>query len=210
MSDLTVIEPNASGWVNARELHKALGLKTKYADWVKRNLSDNKAIKGIDYNIFQSIENRGPLGQGRPGTEYMISAFLAEHFAMACQTESGHKIREVYIKCRLAVGLLKAELAQVRGQRDALLKPKRIRDNGVTYVSVPKEHTEVDIFGLSHTFYRNVRVPLDAATDAELMDYRNKHRDKVVAGIVQNQIKDNDKSVVIPFERRLKAGKEDE
>jgi phage anti-repressor protein len=190
--------------VDARALHKLLGVKTKFADWIKRRLKDPH-VQDCDYTAILIGENGNNAFK-----EYKITTFLAEHFAMSENTPESFEIRNFYIKCRLAVGLLKAELEKVRGERDILLKPKRVRDGGVTYVSVPHKVTEIDMFGLSHTFYRNVRVPLDAASEAELMDYRNKHRDKVIAGIVQNQIKDNDKSVVIPFERRLKAGKDEE
>jgi phage anti-repressor protein len=199
--ELAVLEPNEAGFVDSRALHKAMKVKARYNDWIGRRNKPGKYLEGIDFIILKS-EYGGIIGQ----IDYWISPFLAENFAMMEDTPLGDEVRMFYVKCRIAVGLLKKELDEVRHQRDVLLKPKRSRVGNTTYVTVPKLCSDIDMFGLTHTYYLPVKVALDEATDQELMDYRSRHRTKTLKGIIANQETDNDKSVVIPFDRKMLKG----
>lgn len=57
--------------VNARHLHKALGSKKAFSDWVKNRIASCNFKENGDFVVFhQTVRN--PLG-GRPGFEYFLT-----------------------------------------------------------------------------------------------------------------------------------------
>lgn len=69
--------------VYGSELHRALEVKSKFADWIKNRLSDCEALENEDYQNFSKILEKG----GRPQIEYIIKIEIAKEMAMLERNE---------------------------------------------------------------------------------------------------------------------------
>ncbi len=79
--------------VDAQLLHKKLGVKTKFADWIKSKISRYGFEKGKDY--FSEISEK--LGAGRKSVNYFISIDMAKELSMLEENETGRQIRRYFI-----------------------------------------------------------------------------------------------------------------
>lgn len=87
--------------VNALELHKALQVKTKYTDWIKKRIEKYDFIEDIDY-VRLKTEICGEInGLGFPimQHEYHVSIVMAKELAMLENNEIGKNTRRYYIEC---------------------------------------------------------------------------------------------------------------
>lgn len=75
------------------ELHAVLGVKSKFADWVKNRLGDIDAIENEDYEASKILE---PSGQTRK--EYIIKLDTAKEMAMLERNEKGKQVRRYFIQ----------------------------------------------------------------------------------------------------------------
>lgn len=80
--------------VYGTDLHKILGVKSKFADWVKNRLTDCEALENEDYDSFSKILEKG----GRPQTEYIIKLDTAKEMAMLERNEKGKQVRRYFIQ----------------------------------------------------------------------------------------------------------------
>ncbi len=126
--ETSLIAPDTEGWVNARNLHHELGVKSHFAEWIKRRLKSHGAQKGIDFLTHRVVEKRK---NGQRGAaikeEFEVSAFMAEHFAMMEDTPVGRNIRAYYIQARKATEAMALVIARQRDQIAALTAPKAKR-----------------------------------------------------------------------------------
>ena len=77
--------------VNARELHKKLGLKSDFSNWIKRVLE--LFIENEDYIRFdKKVE-----GNNATMIEYILTLDTAKHISMLQKNEVGMKIRKFFI-----------------------------------------------------------------------------------------------------------------
>lgn len=77
--------------VSARELHKGLEIKSKYADWFK-NMSAYGFTENIDYfTISKNLENGGRT------IEHEISVDMAKQICMIQRSEKGRQYRQYFI-----------------------------------------------------------------------------------------------------------------
>lgn len=83
--------------VSGRELHKALKIDTKYADWFKR-MCEYGFTEGKDF--FSNLR-KTPEG-GRPSTDHIISLDMAKHICMIQRSEIGKAFREYFIEVEKA------------------------------------------------------------------------------------------------------------
>ncbi len=109
--------------VDARELHKILESKQKFADWIQNRLKATMADENIDYivaevpadGVFHGVMKnpldhagmvagevfnnsiKNPLG-GRPAKEYIITLDLAKEFSMLEKNAKGKEIRQYFIQ----------------------------------------------------------------------------------------------------------------
>ena len=82
--------------VNGRELHEALQISTKYADWFKR-MCEYGFIEGRDYKTcFSNLGSEIHGGQNK--VDHQISIGMAKQLCMIQRTEIGRKFREYFIK----------------------------------------------------------------------------------------------------------------
>ena len=77
--------------VNGRDLHDALGINTKYADWFPR-MCDYGFEEGTDFCSFLS-ESTG----GRPATDHQLTIAMAKELCMIQRTDIGRKFRQYFI-----------------------------------------------------------------------------------------------------------------
>ena len=102
--------------VNARDLHKRLGVNSKFNDWFKNRINQYDFVENVDFIGF-SKNSEKPLG-GRPAVEYYISLDMAKELCMVENNERGKKLRKYFIQCEEEL----KEQAQVpTNLKDALL-----------------------------------------------------------------------------------------
>jgi len=96
MGDLIQINTNSQGdhTVDARRLHKFLGVKTEFKDWIARRINEYDFIEGIDFSSFLS-ESTG----GRPLKGYDIKIPMAKEISMVEKNEKGKQARKYFIEC---------------------------------------------------------------------------------------------------------------
>ncbi|GGL15604.1 antA/AntB antirepressor family protein [Deinococcus radiotolerans] len=86
-------------WVDARMLHLALGVGTRFSDWITRRLVEALATEGED---FYSEVSKTPEG-GRPATQYHLTVDLAKEVAMLERTPRGKALRRYFIDAERAL-----------------------------------------------------------------------------------------------------------
>lgn len=78
--------------VNARELHKNLGLKSDFSTWIKKQLE--LFIENEDYiRLHKKME-----ANNATAIEYILSLDTAKHISMIQKNEAGMKIRKYFIE----------------------------------------------------------------------------------------------------------------
>ena len=80
--------------VNARELHQALGVKKKFADWIKPKLKDTMLDEGTDY---LTVPQKG-IGGKFDSIEYILTLDTAKHIALMSRTAKGKEVRAYFIE----------------------------------------------------------------------------------------------------------------
>lgn len=82
--------------VNARDLHREIGSKRQFGNWIKDRLAG--FTEGQDYVINKNVKT----GNGASGVQYqidyIISLDVAKHIAMLERNEQGRKIRQYFIE----------------------------------------------------------------------------------------------------------------
>lgn len=84
--------------VSARELHKVLGVKTRFSLWWEQNTS--LLIENEDFTsvvLTTEVKNNGGV-QLRKFQDYAVTADNAKHLAMQSQTKKSREIRDYFIQ----------------------------------------------------------------------------------------------------------------
>ncbi|UHG93191.1 antA/AntB antirepressor family protein [Spirosoma oryzicola] len=104
MKELIAITTGGQGSpvVSARELHEFLGVKSRFADWIKVRVVKYKFLEGTDYEILN--EGKGTFSKiseklGRPELDYALTLDTAKQLAMVERTEKGRQARLYFIDC---------------------------------------------------------------------------------------------------------------
>lgn len=131
--------------VNARDLHKFLGVKTQYNKWIARRLKQYRFFEDLDYCRAKSGEDQtDPI-------EYHLSFDTAKKLAMVERTERGDEARRYFLACEKA-------LTEVR-QRVLISRPNVV---GL----LPKERAIVQEKAVKREFARNailMAMPIEEA-----------------------------------------------
>lgn len=85
-----------SNLVNARELHSALKVETRFDTWIGRRIIEYEFEEGKDYCSILSVRSDGRAGKKR--TEYLFKTNAAKELAMVENNEIGRKIRKYFIE----------------------------------------------------------------------------------------------------------------
>lgn len=83
--------------VDARELHRALGVASKYADWINARIQKYGFVEGEDYEVFLDSQNN-PSG-GRPLKRHDLCLDMGKELAMVENNEFGRQVRRYFMEC---------------------------------------------------------------------------------------------------------------
>lgn len=93
---LPILTEEGEGFcVNARDLHRELGVGREFAKWIKERISKYEFRENEDYEVFVKIDDK-PNG-GRPSTEYNITIDMAKQLAMVQNNELGKLARKYFL-----------------------------------------------------------------------------------------------------------------
>jgi len=85
--------------INGRDLHKFLGIKTRYNDWIHRALEYAQMIENKDYVVLLKTEYKS--SRGTPNSkEYFLTQRCCEHVGMMADEDKGSEIRDYFIQER--------------------------------------------------------------------------------------------------------------
>ncbi|EII2744811.1 phage antirepressor KilAC domain-containing protein [Staphylococcus pseudintermedius] len=85
--------------VSARELHKALKVKTRFSLWVTQNFKFLKENYDFTSVVTTTVVNNGAV---RHLDDYALTTEAAKHIAMMSGTKKGFKVRDYFIKIEKA------------------------------------------------------------------------------------------------------------
>ena len=81
--------------VNAKELHEYLKIKTRFNDWVRRQIDKYEFEEGLDFYSFLSKTSENG---GRPSKEYIFTLDTGKELGMVENNEEGRRIRKYFIE----------------------------------------------------------------------------------------------------------------
>lgn len=89
--------------VNARDLHRALGVRRDFSSWIKqytepKNEEMRDWFKNKDFGVF-TVDGENS-NSGRPAIDYALSVEMAEHIAMMTRTSKGRQVRDYFRQVR--------------------------------------------------------------------------------------------------------------
>ncbi len=129
--------------VSARDLHKFLGVKKKFADWIKDQFERGRFEENIDYStvplkgksekvtLFDNGLYRNQHGQVVT-VDYFLTVETAKLIAFISETEKGHEIKKYFLKVEREYWELKIQEAveQDRKNHNPKLELIKVRGNG--------------------------------------------------------------------------------
>jgi phage anti-repressor protein len=140
--------------VDARTLHRRLGIATNFSLWITRRIEDYQFVRESDYLVLCNSEEN-PQG-GRPLREYLLTVDMAKELCMVERTPLGRQARAYFIACEKTLGRMGAIVAQRLEQLDERLSAleaaqrpppqvDQLTQHGHLPAPVPriKEHAEV-------------------------------------------------------------------
>jgi len=137
--------------VSLRELHKELGIKKDFSDWVKVQIKRGFLEEGIDYIIFHQKSEKSLLHQkgeqkkvgGSNKIEYISTIDVAKSIAMMSATKKGKEIRKYFINvekvAKKMLGEKKLELEIKKLETEEKLLHESIIDKRVERVKKLQE-----------------------------------------------------------------------
>lgn len=90
------INQNHEMLCDARELHKFLGVNTRFNDWIKNRIAEYGFVQNQDYISF--TENLVKPKNGRKNVQYHITLDMAKELAMVEKNAKGRQIRRYFIQ----------------------------------------------------------------------------------------------------------------
>lgn len=124
--------------VNARQLHKALQVQSRFNDWIKKRIEKYGFIEGSDfYSNFSKTSEQG----GRPALEYQITTGMAKELCMVENNELGRKARRYFIYCEEQLKQQKQGEQQITEITDREQLKKLCRD----YLEVCEKQEKLEI-----------------------------------------------------------------
>ncbi|MGC3338408.1 antA/AntB antirepressor family protein [Pseudomonas aeruginosa] len=106
------INDNQAQLVDARTLHRFLGIDTEFRKWVARRIEEYGFQEGEDFRSFLA-ESSG----GRRSREYHVTLDMGKELAMVERNEKGRQARRYFIECeRRLQQIAPHEAATIRGQ----------------------------------------------------------------------------------------------
>jgi phage anti-repressor protein len=90
--------------VDAKDLHKGLGVRKDFTDWAKQNIKRLRMVQDRDYKegVYPLEGENLPLN-GRPSAVYWFTLDVSKHVAMMANTKRGFEVREYFLECERRV-----------------------------------------------------------------------------------------------------------
>jgi len=85
--------------VNARDLHKFLGSKRQFADWIKERITQYDFQENQDYLLVSQNNEIKGRGGDRRSIDYFLSLDMAKELCMVERNERGKQARAYFIDC---------------------------------------------------------------------------------------------------------------
>ncbi len=101
--------------VSAKELHEFLEVKSKFAEWIQRRISEYGFVENQDFTTFSENSEKG-----RPNIQYAITLDMAKELAMVERNEKGREARQYFIACE-------KELREVKKEKSSAVTPRLMR-----------------------------------------------------------------------------------
>lgn len=89
------VNDNHEPVVSGRQLHEALGVKTKYADWFNRMI-EYGFTENQDFLLLKNEQQTGRGGHNK--VDHVIKLDMAKEIAMLQRTERGKQVRQYFIQ----------------------------------------------------------------------------------------------------------------
>ncbi len=152
---------------NSRDIHKYMGVKTRYSMWIKRRIESLGAEENVDYIVPKN-------GNGKKGDfeeiDYIVTDDFAKHLGMVEKNEKGKEVRDYFIymeKLAKYLILKKVEECDIKTQKALKKKDKVIesKEKVITELKVKQMKTYKDGF-VSLTKYlkdRNIKLSKELA-----------------------------------------------
>jgi phage anti-repressor protein len=116
MKELIKVTQNDLGKVvSAKELHEFLEVKSKFAEWIQRRISEYGFVDNQDFTTYSENSEKG-----RPNIQYAISLDMAKELAMVERNEKGKEARQYFIACE-------KELRAVKKVKNSNPSPRLMR-----------------------------------------------------------------------------------
>lgn len=113
---------------NARDIHKELGVKKDFSDWVKVQINRADLVENADY---VTVPLKG-VGGKFDSVEYHMTIESGKHIAMMSATAKGKEVRNYFIECeKKATKPLTAATPPVRDPRTAALIDALVRQDAL-------------------------------------------------------------------------------
>jgi len=116
-----------NGKVDARSVHDALEVTTRFADWMKRRIEEFGFVENEDFCFSNLSSKTGSGGHNR--VDYLLSIDMAKELAMVERTEIGRKMRRYFIECEKKL-VRQAEI-QLKQDLETLSLPQWFAELGV-------------------------------------------------------------------------------
>lgn len=119
---------NGGPHIDARTLHSALNVRTRFNDWWRRQVEDSSLILGRDYiadsEDFYSNLSKTPFGaNGRPETNYLLTLEAARMVSMTTHSTSAKLVRR----------WIAAELSNLDRLKGVLADREAAQEAGLTF-----------------------------------------------------------------------------
>ena len=99
---ITINYENETPTVSGRELHEALGVNTKYADWFPR-MCEYGFAENKDYLLVSQIcDTNNPKNPTTERNDHALTIPMAKELCMLQRSNKGKAFREYFIKCEEA------------------------------------------------------------------------------------------------------------
>lgn len=177
MNELRVIENNlvpvyetstGEKVVYGSELYMVLGVRSKFADWIKNRLNDCEAVENEDFETFSKN-----LESGGRAKEYIIKLDTAKEMAMLERNEKGKQVRRYFIAIEKKYKESGSDLSGLSTELRAVI----VVDKRVTKIENRIDRLEYDI-------------PLYGAEADELCNHVKRKGVEMLGGKESNAYKD--------------------
>lgn len=89
------LNDNQEPVVSGRQLHEALGVKTKYADWFNRMI-EYGFVENQDFLLLKNEQQTGRGGHNK--VDHILKLEMAKEIAMIQRTDRGKQVRQYFIQ----------------------------------------------------------------------------------------------------------------